>query len=109
MDMDHRELLEQVIVHEFIFTSDVDLLNVPATFERTNGQPCTFRTPQLPVDEGTNTVMSGFIGLGGLPGWAIALSIIPAILGMLLVWLDNNITYRTLGRPHCRACLLALT
>ena len=53
--------------------------------------------------------MSGFIGLGGLPGWAIALSIIPAILGMLLVWLDNNITYRTLGRPHCRACLLALT
>ena len=69
-----------VLVHEFIFTSDVDLLKMPSTFAPTSGR-------------------AWFVGLGGLPGWAIVLAIVPAMMGMVLVWLDNNITFRLVNSP----------
>ena len=69
-----------VVVHELVFTSGVDLLKVPSTFQPTNGR-------------------DWYVGLSGLPTWAIFLSIIPATMGMLLVWLDNNITFRLVNSP----------
>jgi hypothetical protein len=64
-----------VLVHELVFTSDVDMLTVPDKFEPTNGR-------------------KWWVGLHGLPAWAALVAIGPAIMGMLLVWLDNNITFR---------------
>ena len=68
-------IFAMVLVHEFIFTSEVDLLKVPNTFEPTNGR-------------------DWYVGLSGLPFWAVLVAIIPGMMGMLLVWLDNNITFR---------------
>jgi hypothetical protein len=70
-----------VLAHEFIFTTEVDLLKMPSNVSPTNGR-------------------DGFwVGLDGLPTWAIFMSIIPAMLGMVLIWLDNNITFRLVNSP----------
>ena len=73
-------IFAMVLVSQFVFTSDVDLLKMPDEFE-----------PTMKRD--------WFVGLGGLPVWAVFLSILPAMMGMVLVWLDNNITYRLVNSP----------
>jgi hypothetical protein len=69
-----------VLIREFVFNTEVDLLKIPDSFEPTNGR-------------------DWWVGLGGLPTWAIFASMFPALMGIVLVWLDNNITYRLVNSP----------
>ena len=67
-----------VLIHEFVFTTPVDMLVIPEEFETTSGR-------------------DWWVGLGGLSfGWIMFTSI-PALLGLTLVWLDDNITYRLIN------------
>ena len=71
-------IFTMVLIHELVITTPVDMLTIPKTFETTSGR-------------------DWWVGLGGLPiGW-IFFTIIPALLGLTLCWLDDNITYRIIN------------
>lgn len=58
-------------------------------------------TPKIPDAFATTSGRPWFIGLGELPAWAIAATIVPAFMATILLFLDQNITTRLVNaRSH---------
>jgi hypothetical protein len=76
-----------VLVSQVVFTTEVDMLKMPDDFEPTTKRDWL-------VGPGGTDAFGRKISVG-----AVFISIFPAMMGMVLVWLDNNISYRLVNSP----------
>jgi len=79
-------------------------LNVPATFEPTF-QCCTsscdlFWPTDCPEQDAPVGTRSWVVDIGNIPGWAPIAAAGPAIMGFLLVYLDDGITWHLVNHKH---------
>jgi hypothetical protein len=79
-------------------------LNVPDTFEPTY-QCCTsacenFWPDECPEIEASAGARPWFVDMGNIPVWAPFAAAGPAIMGFLLVYLDDGITWHLVNQPH---------
>ena len=94
-----------IIIKETMFSEvQTEQLKVPERFEPTF-QCCTdacdtFWPDECPEVEAPVGVRNWFVNLGDVPSWAPFAAAGPAIMGFLLCYLDNGITWHLIAHKH---------
>lgn len=95
------------VVKGFLFPSiETEGLNVPDTFEPTFQcctSACELSWPeQCPDVEAPSGTRSWFVDLFNAPSWVPFVAAGPAVMGFLLCYLDNGITWHLINHKHHR-------